>query len=248
MKKKSGGVELLRKDHRKKQNPYGAPVLGWQQNSQGLRGRHNPRGFSCPWVVVQKEIEGKPQPLYEQPMIVENAGAIIIAQQGERVGLIRSFRMTGPRLLPDAGTDYIQRLDREQRWEELCATLGQWRWEAPRGLAPADRKEDEDIRDFVLRTAKLEALEEAGFTIGEARIIGRVNVNPTFFPHPQWVVHAEVISTGPSSPENLEIIDEEEGARFFTMAELRELSRTGEFDDGLTLGALALCGLALPPL
>ena len=36
-----------------------------------------------------------------------------------------------------------------------------------------------------------------------------------------------------------------EAFKLFTMKELRAMNNSGEFDDGLTLAALALCGLSL---
>ena len=88
----------------------------------------------------------------------------------------------------------------------------------------------------------MEALEESGLTIDNAQIKGRVNVNSTFFAHPQYVVHAEIKAINQSRPENLEILGD---THFFTMEELRELNDQGKFDDGLTLSALALCGLSI---
>ena len=68
------------------------------------------------------------------------------------------------------------------------------------------------------------------------------SANPTFFLHSQYVVHARIASIGEASPEELEIIG---AMRLFTMAELRQLNMDGGFDDGLTLAAMALCGLSL---
>ena len=61
-------------------------------------------------------------------------------------------------------------------------------------------------------------------------------------PHAQYVVHARIASIGDASPEDLEMVGE---SKLFTMRELRALNDAGEFDDGLTLAALALCGLSL---
>lgn len=242
--RKDGGAVLLQDEHFNTQNSWGHPVVGWVKNSDGVGGLHNPRGFAMLRIVLQKLVDDVMRPLYDQPVIIENAGSIVIPQLGERVGLVRNFRMVGERLLPEAGVNYIKDLQKQKLWGMLIESLGAWRWECPRGLIPPDVQQTsgDSLVDFVVRTAKLEALEEAGFRIEEARIVGRVNTNPTFFPHSQYVVHARIASIGDASPENLEIIGER---KLFTMQELRELNSSGEFDDGLTLAALALCGLSL---
>jgi hypothetical protein len=195
-------------------------------------------------VVLEKLAEGVMVPLYDQPVIVENAGSIVIAQYGERIGLVQSFRMVGERIFPDAGANYIKELASKNGWKDLLKSLGRWCWESPRGLIPGNimRGEMEDLKSFVVRTAKLEALEEGGFKVDSAKLMGTVNANSTFFLHPQYVVWANVVSTVENTPENLEIIG---GKRFFSMEELRQLNQAGEFDDGLTLAAIALCGMHL---
>lgn len=242
--KEGGGAVLLQEEHFNMENPWAQPVVGWVENSQGVGGLHNPRGFAMPRIVLQKLMNGMMRPLYDQPVIIENAGSIVIPQLGDRVGLVRNFRMVGERLLPEAGANYIKNLQSQKLWSKLIESLGAWRWECLRGLIPPDARQAnrESLTDFVVRTAKLEALEEAGFHIEEARIVGRVNANPTFFPHAQYVVHARIASIGDASPEKLEIIGK---GKLFTMEELRALNDNGEFDDGLTLAALALCGLSL---
>jgi 8-oxo-dGTP pyrophosphatase MutT (NUDIX family) len=240
---KQGRLTLLDESHFGQKNPWEQDVVGWQPNSQGFGGLHNPRGFAMLRVVVEKDMDGQMRPLYDQPIIVENPGAIVIAQLGDKIGLIQSYRMVGPRLPEDAGSEYIRRLDEEKLWSELAESLGQPMWEAPRGLIPAEGKtEDECLEDCIIRTAKLEALQEAGLTIGEARIVGQVNANPTFFPHAQYIVQAKIESIGEAQHEDLEIIG---AMRLFTVEELRELNSRGEFNDALSLAGLALCGIAL---
>lgn len=238
---KDGGAVLLQNRHLTMVNPWNRPVVGWVDNSQGVGGLHNPRGFGIPRIVIQN---GAGSALYDQPIIVENAGSIVIAELDGRVGLIKNFRMVGERILPEAGANYIKELQAQNLWSVLIESLGSWRWECPRGLAPAvaDQASGESLTDFVLRTAKLEALEEAGFHLENARVAGRINTNSTFFPHAQYVVHARIASFGKAKPEELEMIGQ---SRLFTMQELRALNKAGEFDDGLTLAALALCGLSL---
>lgn len=234
-------IELLEERHFDQHNPWGHPVVGWQPNSEGFGGLHNPRGYAMVRAVISKLVDGDMSPLYDQPVIIENAGSIIIAQENERVGLVQNFRMVGARILNDASANYVSRLQSERKWGELLSTLGRWNWEAPRGLMPPIDG-SEDLESFVLRTAKLEALEESGFRIEDARIAGKVNANPTFFPHAQYVVHGHIASIGDSNPEDLEVIGD---SKLFTMEELKELNIKGEFDDGLTLAGLAICGKSL---
>ena len=238
---KDAGAELLEEKHFAMINPWGKPVVGWKENSQGTGGIHNPMGFALARIVLWKIMNGVKAHLYDQPIIVENAGSIVIAELDGKIGLVRNFRMVGERLLPDAASNYIRQLQEGSLWRKLIETLGQWHWEAPRGLAPV-RKEDESTEAFIIRTAKLEAVEEAGFKIEEARIAGRVNANPTFFAHSQYVVHAKITAMGKAMPENLEII---KGSKLFSIDEIRKLVETGEFDDGLTLAGMALCGMCL---
>ena len=229
---------LLNDEHSNETNPWNKPVVGWKTNSQGIGGMNNAgAGFGLIRVVHQND-DGKP--MYDQPVLVENAGAIVLPRVGKRIGLIKAWRLTGERIA-DVGANYIKILEEEGRWDELARSLGAWQWEAPRGLAPSS-VEGEDLEAYILRTAKLEAAEEAGFTVENARIVGRVNTNTTFFAHAQYVVSADVVEIGNNKPEDLEVIG---NVRFFTLEELRELNMKGEFVCGLTLSAMTLCGLAL---
>lgn len=240
-KTKEKGIKLLAEQNVGKTNRFGKPVVGWRSTSQGVGGLYNPLGFGLlRGVVWMRDDSGEQSPLYDQPVIVENAGAIVIAQSGDRIGLIQNYRMVGERILPDAASQYVQRLNDEYRWDELMDSLGKWMWEAPRGLLPGDSASD--LETFILKTAKMEALDEGGLTLDDVRIVGRVNVNSTFFPHAQWVVSGRITATGQSNPEDTEMIG---ATKLFTRQELRELNNRGEFDDGLTLAAMALCGLSL---
>lgn len=237
-KEKDGAVTLLRSAHFQEKNPWEQPVVGWIPTSQGVGGIFNPRGFAMPRVVVQKRDEGELRPLYDQPMIVENPGTIAVCTQGDQVGLVQNFRMVGNRLMPNAGADYVRRLNDEERWQELVESLGQWKWECPRGLAPPGT-DPSDLERFVMDTAKIEANEEAGFTIKNPRICGWLNTNPTFFAHPQAVVHAEIESHGEAKHEDLEIIGK---TSLFSREQVRAMVEKGELDDGLTIAGLALAG------
>ncbi len=236
----TNSVKLLGEQHEGVINRWDKPVIGWQPNADGVGGLHNPMGFALT-RIVHHHAEG--DPLYDQPLLIENAGAIVLPVIDDRIGLIQVWRVNGPRLL-EAGSDYIRRLQEENRWAELVEGLGSWCWEAPRGLSP-EGVAGEDLLAHIIRTAKLEAREEAGFEISNVSNPRMVNANTTFFAHAQYVVKATVNAIGDKSPEDLE-----QGTigqtKFFTLEELAELNETGEFVCGLTLSAMALFGLALP--
>ncbi|MBU2566360.1 hypothetical protein KKG46_02245 [Patescibacteria group bacterium] len=241
VKQLDGSVELLDERHKELKGPNGKNLVGWIPTSEGVGGIHNPYGWASLRVVLNKITDGKIVPLYDQSMLVENAGAIVIAHlDHERIALINCMRMTGPRLMPDAGSAYVKRLNDEKRWSELMGTLGQWKWEAPRGLIQDPKTTD--LEEFILKAARLEALEEAGLKLASAKIAGQVNPNSTFFPHAQWVVEARIESMDQANPEVLEIIG---ATKLFTIDELRKLNHEGLFDDSLTLAGMALCGFSL---
>ncbi len=241
---KAGSVELLRKIHLAMKNPWDHPVVGWLPVRDGIGGLFNARGIALLRVVVNKRLQNaeEMQPLYDQPIIVENVGAVVIAQLNGRIGLVQNFRMVGERLLPHAGSNYIRDLQQKKLWRALLASLGEYRWEAPRGSLPEHG--ESELNAFILKTAHIEALQESGFRLASARIVGSVNPNSTFFPHALYVVHAQIESLHQTDAEDLEILG---NTKLFTLEELRELNNKGEFDCGFTLAALALCGISLPP-
>lgn len=227
---RTGAVRLATDDDR------ATPLIGWKPASQGMGGLVNPKGWALLRVIVQKVVEGTVKDLYDQPIIVENAGAVVVCQAGQRVGLVQNFRFVGERLM-NAGKDYVRKLDEDGNWPKLLAELGRWQWELPRGLSQIEN--ETDLEKFVVATAKAEALEESGFTIEDARICGRLNVNPTFFAHAQYVVHGRVTSVGQNSPEALEMIGQ---TKLFDTERVRRMADSGELQDGMTLASLALAG------
>lgn len=234
MEKKPGGaLRLLTKEDTSK------PFVGWRP-TQDAEGCYNPIGFGMAWVVVQKVLDnGTRQDLYEQPMFFESPGVIIVCRAGEKIGLVENFRMVGERLFP-AGKEYVQRLSDEGRLGDLVNSLGKWCWEVPRGIAQVTG--ETDLKQLILKSTKAEGLEEAGFALDDVRVLGRLNGNPTFFMHPQYVVGARIVGTDQANPEGLEIIGK---ARLFSPAEIRELADRGELEDGVTLAAFALAGVRL---
>lgn len=206
-------------------------AVGWKDLSDGvgLCGRN--------WAVmrtVNHAADGSP--LYDQVMIVEDPGSVVVCRSGDRVALTQAWRQVGERL-QTADAAYVQSLQAEQGWSALMERLGCWKWECPRGIAVTDNTFDTST--MFARVAKQEALQEAGLTIEHARVCGRLNPNSTFFAHAQAVVVGEVVHVGSAEPEELEVIGT---TRFFTPAELRQLVDMGELDDGLTLAALAIAG------
>lgn len=241
-KKKQGGVRLLREMDQLFTNILGKPLISWLPIPHSIGGLVNRAGWAMLRVVNYKYRGNGLDPsdtdlLYDQPLLVENAGSIVVCLLDDRIGLVENFRMVGERLLQNAGSNYVQHLSDDSLWSKLLAGLGAWKWELPRGLAniPAP----ENFNDFILKCAKAEAAEEAGFNVTDVRIAGRVNANSTFFIHPQYVVRATVESCGQSRPEALEMIGK---TKFFSREEIRKMVDAHELDDGLTLAALAICG------
>jgi len=217
-------------------NIFGRPIVGW------IKGSHphvlyNPMGYGEVKVVIHDKDSN---PLYDQPMIVENPGAIIICQRGNKIGLIPSYRFVGERIIKNSG-DYVKAINENNLWEELVSKMGKDIWEAPRGIITSTKQED--LESLVIKTAKLEGLQEAGFKLDKVRLVGRVNANTTFFFHAQYVVHARIKNIGKAKLEDTELIGR---AKLFTIEEISQMQKNGEFVDGLTLAAMALCGISLP--
>ena len=233
---KAGAIRLVVGKDFRRENHFGQPLIGWLPISQGF-GDAIRRGFAAIRVIIQKNINGKLVDIYDQYVIVENPGSIVVCRMGDRIGLVENFRMVGDRIVVSVPTDYIKELDQAELWEDLFASLGNAQWETPRGIVPAN--DASNLNDIVLRAARIEAADEAGFHIANARIAGHFNWNPTFCVHPQYVVVADIESQGRQNIEDREIIG---GTRFFTAAEIRQMADDQILTDGLTLGALALAG------
>ncbi|MCA9376037.1 MAG: hypothetical protein KC925_03155 [Candidatus Doudnabacteria bacterium] len=227
-------------------NPWGKPVIGWNPitGPQGqVIGFGNPTGFAAVHVVHQRENgDGQPELLYDQFVIVENPGAIVVIERGDgAIALIQATRKVGSRII--SGANYVGELMEAGRMPELIETLGAKRWEVPRGIPPTSMKAADTLEASILKIARLESLEEAGIEIEDAQVVGVGNTNPTFFPHAQYIVHARVAAIGQQQPEELEEIGP---MRFFFPADIRRLAMQCELDDMLTFGALAMCGIRIP--
>ncbi len=242
VRRKQGGVRLLQEMDYLLTNVLGKPLIGWLPIPHSRGGLVNRAGWAMLRAVGYKYRGNGSDPsdtdlLYDQPLLIENAGAIVVCLLGDRVGLVENFQMVGERLLLNAGSSYIRYLSDDALWAKLLSGLGEWRWELPRGLANIPTPDN--FNDYILKCAKAEAAEEAGINVTDVRIAGRVNANSTFFVHSQYVVQATVESRGQSRPEALEMIGK---TRFFTREEIRKMVNAHELDDGLTLAALAICG------
>lgn len=227
----------------------GKPIHGWKPLLAGtpLLGLGNPKGWLVPHVVVQKlsnadngATDNGFKDLYDQLLIVENPGAIVVCKKEEKVGMVANFRFTAERLPDLQSADYVARLVQQNKLEEVLLSLGQSKWELPRGLSPLGS--ESDLTKYILATAKVESSEEGGFEITNARICGRVNANSTFFAHAQYVVSADITRIDKNRPEQLELIGK---VRLFDKREIRQMIDSGEFDDGLSLAALAVASFAL---
>ena len=233
--------------------------LDWQR-IPGMEGRYNPRfGGACLHVENQVMKDGEYADQYDQPLLVESPGALVVATLGDKVGLVQNFRLIGPRPLlltvddgikllygdPEFsklyeenvalnGQQYTNTLVKHDALNEMLSGLGQMSWELPRGIAPADAS---DLDDFVRKVAKIEAAEEGGFEIDCIERCGEVNANTTFFAHAQAVVRAEIISVGEQSPEERETLG---AAQLFSRSRVREMISSGELVDGLTIAALTI--------
>jgi len=181
---------------------------------------------------------------YDRPenAAYKNSVFIVVPQLGQYVVLERNFRITGENFFPSAISNYIKEPQSKEPEGKLAELLGAWCWEAPQGLAPPMFKE-ETFESFVARTAKLEALEEAGLRIEDAKIAGLINGKPSVFTCSQYqhVVRAKIWPDNNPSPDKLESIDNK---KLFTIKELRELK--GRRDLGkITELALLLCDFDL---
>lgn len=192
--------------------------------------------------------EMKRSPIYDQPMLIENPGAVIVATTSDdRLGMVLNRRNVcdRPELDPCDLANYVGRVDENKKWPDVLENAGAEQWEIPAGIGPNKLSPEEfrDIlceRDLVKHIAKLESVEEVGFELANVRVVGQVNFNPTFFLHPQWIVCADIVAQGKQCPEDYESLGK---VRLFNKREVRAMAGTKRFQDGKTLSALALAGL-----
>ena len=234
----------------------GTKPHGWRQHGMTTRegaridGAVNDMGFAMMHVVNQKAADGAWKDQYDQYVLFENPGAIVVCTDAAgRVGLVPNFRLVGDRLdpvleqlkNPESGkynfSAYVKTLREKGLFQVALGNLGEHVWELPRGLAPAG--EAADLAAFIKKVAAIEAKEEAGLELTDVRLRGKVNANTTFFPHAQFVVSAAVVGVGASKPEERESIGK---LRMFAPDELRRMADQDELFDGLTLACLAKVG------
>lgn len=236
----------------------------------GLQGRLNAR-LSAALVHVMHQVprDGRFADQYDQPLLLESPAVIVVATLGEAVGLVENYRMTcdRPRILYDDatgkgalgwrpgdgdgmrvdpasfGTGYVARVIALGLLDELVTGLGRYAWECPAGNSPGFASDD--LAKFLRKTALAEAGEEGGLEIDDIVDCGTVNLNSTYFAHPQHVVRARVVRSGAQRPESTETVGR---MRFFAREELVDAMARGAwdgsvFDDGKTLAALAKAGI-----
>jgi hypothetical protein len=103
-------------------------LIGWLEASAGYGGWVNANGWASIRSIAQKMVNDQWGDLYDQTVKVESPGAFIVAQAGDKVGLTLMFRFTGPRILENAGSDYVKRLQ-----EELVGTNSSKAWASGAG-------------------------------------------------------------------------------------------------------------------
>lgn len=240
---KKGALRLLQSADllQKSLNAFGKALVGWLDSKSSI-GFVNKQGWALLRVVVKKNIGGEGlKDLYDQCVVFENPGSVVLCLVGEgdnmKVGLIQNYRFVGERVPVANVTNYVAELEDTNGWNKAVESLGRDCWEAPRGLIPP--VDESDLVPFVVKTAKLEALQESGLRIADAKIAGRLNANSTFFPHAQYVVVGKVVGQTDSRPEVAEIIG---SMKLFGKSEVRRMVDTHELDDGMTLAAMAIAG------
>ena len=150
--------------------------------------------------------------------------------------MVQAWRNTCERV-GEPTADYVGGLDESRRWEELMLAAGGWKWELVAGIPPQKVSEPfASWEELALLTARHEGLSEAGFSLDNPEVVGRVNWNPTFSLHDQFVVRADVVGVGAAAHEELEVIGD---VHFFTPTQVRHLVIDGLFTNALHKGALA---------
>ncbi len=236
-----------------------AGIAGWRPVPHETADiRANPRGFAAAWVTVP--IAAKPSnageppspafvPGYEQPLLIEDLGAIVIATDAQgRVALVENYRFIGPRLADAPPSGYVRSILERDRWKELAESLGTWNLECPRGMLDANKlatppKAGDDLGAFIKGVARVEGLEEGGLELEDLRFAGWMNTNTTFFAHPQAVVEARIVRINKQDPEAFEHIG---ALHLLSPSELRARIDASTFIDGVTLAGLSICGIHVP--
>lgn len=237
---KKGGIALLKEG----QGYLAARAPGWIPTKEGSWGLVNPAGWGVVHGGLWKMEDGVQRWIYDQVVVVENAGAVVVILDNHgRVAMVQNFRMVGERLDARAGSNYVRSLNTEGRWQQLLETLGQDTWECPKGLARVEGEEEllrNDFEAFIKKVASQEAREEAGITLSDIRVLpARLNWNPTFCVHAQYVVIARMQAVDKPQHEDFEIIS---GLQFCSPKQVRKMVDSGLVIDGMTLGALAIAG------
>lgn len=215
---------------------------GWNLIEGLGEARANPRGWAILWWAV---MAGRG---YEQPMILEAPGAMVIVRDDQgRIAFVEQHRAQRPRL-PEAltgsgGLGYIALLVRDNLFGKLeASSSGSISYELPAGLVdPKDIQPGISYEQLVTRIGEREASEEAGLRVDVTNVhLDTMNANPVFFLHPHSVVVGTLVSTGKATPDAEEAI---KGRVWLTEEQIRARFASGELYDARTIAALAIAGI-----
>lgn len=221
-------------------------IIGWGESDQ-CYGKVNPKGWASIFGMVWREgDDGQPEYLYDQPLIIENEGVIVVLrhEDGQRLLFSEVFRPIGERIAILRFKKYVRKLEARNWWPALFGSLGRWQFECPMGLIESEDLEghDGDIQQIVIAAAVREARAEVGAEITNARIVGRLTPTTTFIPHASWVVEATVTSLQGQVPEKEELV---RPPQWVNRSQLSQLSMEGAIWDARTIAALSFAGIPM---
>ncbi|MFH1404759.1 MAG: NUDIX domain-containing protein [Patescibacteria group bacterium] len=236
------GIELVDDRHFSMKDPRGRDLIRWKRLKGFLKaGLVNTDGWAAIHVVHWRTGEsGERIYLYDQMMLVLAPSVFVVCEtQHGRIGVVEVFRMTNSRSWPETGSDYLKHLEQGNLWEKMVGSLGQMRWQIPRGMCRI--KPGENLEQAVLRSAIEEAEQEGGFRVVKATYVGDMNADDAFFVHPQFVVHLLVeTQTDEQRPDLFEEIGR---TRFVSPEELQQMYADGLCNDGPSMASLLVCGI-----
>lgn len=161
--------------------------------------------------------------LFDQPLVCEKGGGVILIVKENKVGLIKVWRPV-----------VKSQKEWSKGWPVIdLENVGKEVWECPRGFGSFGDKDG-------VETAMREGQEETLSVLRPITILGEASSNTASDPHMTTYVMAEVNELVKLSGE----VDPNEGIvkklTFFTLDEIRSMVASGEIVDQFTLSALAL--------
>ncbi|MBU6447407.1 NUDIX domain-containing protein [Patescibacteria group bacterium] len=171
--------------------------------------------------------------LYDQPLMVENQGAVIVALDSRgRIGMVRVFRPVAKHIDTFNPRAFYDQYMWEHAWDERegMEFFGRFSWELPGGM----HKDGDSSHQ---QTAEREATEELGVHMRWCEYLGMIIPNTTFMATPQPVYLGRVHEGRGSSPTHQ---DEEGIAKvgWFSRKELDMAIADGSIFDAITMAAL----------